>query len=355
MARQGIPVWRDITSAVLRKKAREEKDPRVAMRLFAMASLLEGMERGSVAQAFGITPQTLRDWVIRYNKYSLSGLLGNATGHPPRELTPEQENELQELVIRGPDNDSGRVRWRLVDLKEEIKKRYSVMYHERSVGKILHRLGFVRISVRPIHPHTDQQSQDDFKKNLQKNIEKILPEHAKNKPIEIWFQDEARVGQKGTLTRIWTKRGSRPRMKRDQRYNNAYIFGAVCPSRDAGAALVMPCVNTEAMNKHLQEISRTVNPGAYAIVILDGAAWHSAKGIIIPDNISLMSLPPYSPELNPQENIWQYIRQNYLAGRIFDTYESIVEASCSAWNALVREVGRIKSIATRTWAQCQVS
>ena len=174
--------------------------------------------------------------------------------------------------------------------------------------------------------------------------------HAKGKAIEFWFQDEARVGQKGTLTRIWAKRGTRPRMKRDQRYTNAYIFGAVCPSRDKGVALVLPDVNIEMMNLHLAEIAKAIPPNVHAVVIIDGAGWHQTGGeLIVPSNISLLPLPPYSPELNPQENIWQFLRQNFLAGRIFDTYDAIVDACCSAWKALTNEPGRIRSIASRDW------
>ena len=176
----------------------------------------------------------------------------------------------------------------------------------------------------------------------------IIPDHAKGKTIEFWFQDEARVGQKGTLTRIWARRGFRPRMKRDQRHDNAYIFGAVCPSRDVGAALVLPHVNIEAMNLHLAEIAKTVPSGVHAVVIIDGAGWHKPGGhLTLPANVSTLTLPAYAPELNPQENIWQYLRQNYLANRVFDTYDHIVQACCDAWNALIQQPERISTIATR--------
>jgi hypothetical protein len=142
-------------------------------------------------------------------------------------------------------------------------------------------------------------------------------------------------------------------MKRDQRYANAYIFGAVCPARDVGTALVMPSVSIEAMNLHLAEIAKEVPPNTHAVVIIDGAGWHLEGGELrVPDNISLLRLPPYSPELNAQENIWQFLRQNFLSGRIFDTYEAIVDACCDAWNALTAEVGRIQSIASRDWLSC---
>ena len=134
---------------------------------------------------------------------------------------------------------------------------------------------------------------------------------------------------------MWAEKGSRPRAPRDQRYEWAYLFGAVCPARGIGAALVLPEINTEAMNLHLAEISRWVAPGAHAVVNLDGAGWHQLGGRLqIPDNISLLPLPRYSPELNPVENIWQFLRQNYLANSVYETYEAIVDACCQAWNAL---------------------
>lgn len=115
---------------------------------------------------------------------------------------------------------------------------------------------------------------------------------------------------------------------------------------------MLPCVNIEAMNLHLAEISTQVAPAAHAVVTLDGAGWHKPGGkLIVPDNISLLALPPYSPELNPVENVWQYLRQNYLANRVFETYTAIMDACCDAWNALAEQPDKIREIATREWAQ----
>ena len=106
------------------------------------------------------------------------------------------------------------------------------------------------------------------------------------------------------------------------------------------------------MNRHLAEISRRVASDTHAVVVVDGAGWHKiGRHLIVPDNISLLVLPPYSPELNPQENIWQYLRQNHLSNRVFDTYDAIVDACCNAWNSLVAMPERIASIATRSWAK----
>ena len=178
-----------------------------------------------------------------------------------------------------------------------------------------------------------------------------LPEavRAAKTPIEVWHQDEARVGQQGTLTYVWADKGSRPAALRDQRRQSAYLFGAVCADRGVGAALVLPHANAEAMNLHLAEISRCVAMGAHAVV-LDGAGWHRTGGRLrVPSNISLLRLPPYSPELNPQENVWQYLRQNQLSNRVFADHDAIVAACCTAWNALMAMPDRIRSITTRAW------
>jgi len=169
-------------------------------------------------------------------------------------------------------------------------------------------------------------------------------------PIEIWFQDEARIGQKNKQACQWARKGARPRQPADQRYESAYIFGAVCAARDKGAALVMPYADARAMQQHLGEISRCVAKGAHAVVLMDGAGWHKAGALKAPENLTIMFIPPYAPELNPVENIWQFLRQNYLSNRVFETYEDILDACCKAWNALTAETGRITSIAKREWA-----
>jgi hypothetical protein len=170
-------------------------------------------------------------------------------------------------------------------------------------------------------------------------------------PVEIWFQDEARVGQKGSLSYVWAPIGSRPAMVRDNRHDTAYIFGAICPARGVGAAIVTPTVNTECMNLHLAEISTQVTPGSIAALICDGAGWHQSGGkLTLPDNVVMLPLPPYSPELNPMENVWDYLRANKLSTGIWDSYDDILIACADAWNWFVNDPARIRSIGTRDWA-----
>jgi putative transposase len=154
---------------------------------------------------------------------------------------------------------------------------------------------------------------------------------------------------------VWAPLGSRPPMVRDNRHDTAYLFGAICPARGVGAAIITPAANSECMNLHLQEISTQVSPGARAALVCDGAGWHQRGGELeVPDNIVMLHLPPYSPELNPMENVWAYLRANKLCARVWDDYEAILRACKEAWHFLINDPDRIRSIGTRDWSTVNV-
>jgi hypothetical protein len=166
----------------------------------------------------------------------------------------------------------------------------------------------------------------------------------------VWFQDEARIGQKNSLTRVWGQTGSRPVAPKDLGFASAYVFGAVCPSEGKAAALIMPICNTAAMNHHLSEISSQVAADAHAVVILDGAGWHRSQGLVVPGNVTLLELPPYSPELNPVERIWHYLRSHWLANSVFRSLADIMDACETAWNRFAADHGVIRSLCAVAWA-----
>jgi transposase len=105
------------------------------------------------------------------------------------------------------------------------------------------------------------------------------------------------------------------------------------------------------MGLHLDEIAKAVAPGSHALLIVDGAGWHGAKCLQVPDKITLVKLPPYSPELNPMENVWAYLRANKLAITAFDTYDEILDKCAQAWNFFANDPERISSITDREWAR----
>jgi len=173
-----------------------------------------------------------------------------------------------------------------------------------------------------------------------------------DKKIELWCQDESRVGQKGSRTRSWGCKGIRLRAPVDTRYANAYVFGAFCPARDVAVGLILPYVNSAMMQLHLDEISDQLPQNVHAAMLADGAGWHIAGALNVPENITIIRIPPYSPELNPAEKPWQYLKDNYLSQRVFDSYNDIVDACQMAWNKMTSEKGRVKSLTNFAYVQC---
>ena len=183
-------------------------------------------------------------------------------------------------------------------------------------------------------------------------LKAALPPGAQGKPIEVWFQDEARVGQQGSITRVWAKRGTR-RVPRDRRYT--WLGCSAPPARRASAPPVLPDVNAEATGLHLAEIGRRIAPGAHAVVLFDGAGWHRQGGrLVVPGNLTLLPLPPYAPELNSMENVWEYLRGNRLSHKVWDTYDAILDACCDAWNSFAQQPERLTSITNRSWANAVI-
>src|SRR5665647_1228383 len=167
---------RDLTAKDLRAAAGREKDGSAARRMLALAMVLDGVDRKSAAESCGMDRQTLRDWVHRYNAEGLGGLHDLKTPGPKPKLTAEQQAELARLVEAGPDPARhGVVRWRRVDLRDELERRFGVALHERSVGKVLAKLGYRRLSVRPRHPQADEEAQEAFKKTSPRRSRHSFP------------------------------------------------------------------------------------------------------------------------------------------------------------------------------------
>ena len=181
-------------------------------------------------------------------------------------------------------------------------------------------------------------------------MQAVLPPGVTQEQVDIWFQDEMRVGQRGTLTRSWARKGTRPRVARQQQSESAYIFGAFCPCQDASVGLVLPHADTQAMCHHLQAVSQAVPAGGHAVLVLDRAGWHTTPQLPCFANLSLLLLPACSPELNPAEQVWEQLRDRHLANRCFAGYDQIVEACCDAWNAFTQIPGAIRSLCSRSWA-----
>lgn len=167
--------------------------------------------------------------------------------------------------------------------------------------------------------------------------------------VQVWFQDEARVGQQGRLTQVWSTRGSRPVMVRQTQYKWAYIFGAVNPLTGASSALISPTVSAVVMSHHLAMISREAGPDVHVVLVLDNAGWHHARALKVPDGMTLLFLPAYSPELMPMERLWCWMKEHDLSNRVFEDEAAIDKACAQSWNNLTPE--RIQSITKTQWIE----
>lgn len=162
--------------------------------------------------------------------------------------------------------------------------------------------------------------------------------------MKTYFQDEARFGQQGTLTRVWALTGSRPTAVRQTQYDYLYVFTAVCPETGDACGLIAPNVSTGVMNVFLDQFSRELPGDVHAVMILDQAGFHTSKALKTPANVSLIYLPPYSPELNPTENLWHYLRSHHWSNRFYADYAALHIAACEGWRAVCLDTEKIKSV-----------
>jgi len=156
---------RELSAADLRRAAARAKDAKASRRMLALAFVLDGRSRTEAAESCGMERQTLRDWVYRYNEEGLSGLVDRRLPGRTPMLSPEQMSELAAIVETGPDPETDAIgRWRRIDLCDVVERRFGVRVAERTMGSILSRLGFARLSARPRHPQSDPQAQELYKK-----------------------------------------------------------------------------------------------------------------------------------------------------------------------------------------------
>ncbi len=300
------------TREELEHLAKNCKDKLWERRILGVALAMSGLQRTEVARSQGVGAQTLRDWICLYNEGGVEGLRPQPRGGSKCRLSAEKLETLQEHIEAGPGEEAASPsRFRLCDIAAMIKDRCGVHYTLEGTRQVLRRIGFRWISPCPIHPKADVAAQKAFCDTFQARVAEVTAGKADKTPIEIWFQDETRMGQKGMLRRIWARKCTRPRVKRDHRYKYCVLFSAACPEHHLSAAHLCERSNTEEMNRHLGDISAAVQEGHHAVVVMDRASWHRSNGLEVPANLSLLHLPPYAPELNAIERVNGQLKDNY--------------------------------------------
>ena len=253
----------DHTPESLRKLASLHKFRDCRNRLRAMALMIEDtLPRAEISRRVGVDVQTLRDWVVRYNGLGVDGLRdAPRPGRPPK-LDGCQKAQLVAWMDAGPDVCAGEPScWTVSDIRWWIKHRLDVDFTLEGVRRMIHRLDFRHVSPRPIHPRAKPEDQEDFRRNFRQLAMAALPEGVSGEDVLVYFQDEARIGQKGMLSRVWARKGTRPRIPRDYRYGYVYLFSAACPETGNAVGHVCDKANTDEMNRHLRDVSSTLAEG----------------------------------------------------------------------------------------------
>ena len=347
-----VAVRTDQRAAELRAVAKAAATPEQARRLLAMALVLEGASRARRPAAPAWTGRPCATGCIASTPPGRMGLIDRKAPGRQRRLGPEQHDELARCLENGPElAQDGVVRWRLVDLCALVERRFGVRYQERGMGKLVAG-AWLQSDLGPAAaPQVRSRSASRVQKKLPDLIAAAVGDKAAGKRLEIWFQDESRIGQKGELTRQWARRGSRPRQPKDQRYTAAYIFAAVCPaSRKDRRPRPAPCRH----RGHEPASGRDLGPGRRRrpcrgdprpsrLARRQGAAGARQHHPAVAAALQPGAQPGREPVAVPQAQLPQRPHLRH--------YDAIVDACCDAWNRLRAIPGQIRSITTRDWAK----
>jgi hypothetical protein len=165
--------------------------------------------------------------------------------------------------------------------------------------------------------------------------------------VEVWFEDEARFGQQGTLTHVWARRGSRPTAPKQVGYANLQVMTAVCPATGRAEGLIVERLNAQVAQMFLNQLSGTIPRRVHALLVWDGAGWHTAGSLVVPANLTLLRLPPYSPELNPVERLWHHLREHHWSNRVYEGFRELEAAAVCGWRATCLRPEIVKSLPLR--------
>jgi transposase len=327
----------------LKRLERIETNANRSRRLRIVILGIEGWTAPAVAMALGLSRRICQRWIRRYNEEGIGGLADRRGRAPGGPLTPEQEAEVRKRIEAGPTPEDEVCSLRGKDIQRILVEEFRVLRSLAGVYHLLHRLGYSYLRPRPRHRKADPAKIEAFRKEWPDRLRAIAAEHPQRR-LRIYFQDESRFGQQGTTTNVWARTGSRPTAIRQTEYKYLWVLGAVCPETGHAEGLLSPQLNTSIINLFLKQFAATIPAEEQAVMVWDGAGFHTSKQLRVPDNITLVTLPPYSPELNPIENLWGYLKSHYWSNRAYADYEALEQAAIDAWKKAVLDQELIKTV-----------
>lgn len=327
--------------AKLKQEIKKFENGRVIFRVLCIFSNIILGSKEETSELFGVSVKTLERLSSRYQTEGIEGLEDRPRCGRPSNLSTEEKDEIIKNIEISILAETEEKFTTARDIKDFVEEKFSKSYSSSGIFKIMRKLGLSKARPRPVHEKNDSLIMEHWKERFLAMVGEIENKF-KDKKVEIYFQDETRYGQNTILTSIWTVRGQKPYFKKQFGYLNAWIYGAVNPQNGNHYGLVLPRLDGENMHVFLDNFSKSLPHNTHAIVVLDGAGAHRSASIPIPKNISLCFLPPYSPELNPIERLWEFMKRNYLSFKKYADESDIVQKGAAAWKELNQQI--VKSI-----------
>jgi transposase len=331
------------TTEQLQELTRALPQKRLWRRAQAVLLAKQGRTAQDIADALGCSLKAVKNWVTQYNAGGIEALHDRPRSGRPPLLDPAHYPHLKQRLDAPPRPEDGVCTLRGLDIRRILDQEFGVLMSLQAVYDLLHRLGYSDLMPRPQHEDANPEVQAFFKEIVGEQIDAIAQQNPEC-AIRVYFEDEARFGTQGTITRVWAPKGSRPRAVRQNGREWLYVLMAVCVGTGASSALIMPELNTGVLNLFLEQFSGELPAGVHAVLIWDGAGYHTSGDLVVPSNVSLIQLPPYSPELNPVENLWHYLRAHHWSNREYDSYQDLQREAVRSVCAVCDDAERLKSV-----------
>jgi transposase len=327
-------------------KSRLKTDPRPWCRqrwLIIYNALVEPRKAEEIALHCGVSKATVYQVIAAYNRFGVAAVETAGKGGRRRQyLTLEEEKEF--LAPFFEQAQAGFIAT-VAEIWQAFEKRVGHQVDDSTIYRLLHRHGWRKLLPRPRHPQADREAQEQFKKNFPAQVEAAIAtrETGDERPVLIMAQDEGCFGRISRAKRCWAPPKMRPSAPAQVVREYTYVYAAVAPASGQMISLILPETSTAMMNLFLEDVSQTF-PTHFIVMQVDGAGWHRANDLIVPSNIRLIKQPPYSPEVNPVEHVWDELREKYFHNRIFPSLQVLIDVLCQGLNNLTADPDRLRSL-----------
>lgn len=295
----------------------------------------------TIGKILNVSRNTVSNWCNRFEEDPHGGLADLPRSGRPKIFSLKEEKEIESLLDSSFEKITAETPLAGNDVKNFIKLKYKKICSLSSVYNVIGKIGFSYKMPQPVHPKNDKIVMLNWINKFKKNMRE-LRSNLKNKSIEFYFQDETRFGQKTIATKIWSKKGDKIKYLNQNGFLNSWIYGAVNPVNGKSHAFILPTLNAVNMQIFIDSFSKEIPKNKHVVMILDGSRAHKNGILHTNKNLTLYFLPPYSPELNPIEILWLFIKKKYLSFKLYNNIEEINERGVWAWNKITPEM--IKSI-----------